>query len=137
MPRFARLAACALAALLVSSAAIPQASAGQYLNIELWEVVISSYPQCTEESDSVQFENFGIVVSVTPVVKDRNARSEAMFVLLDDAILFNVGDSRQPLWEPISEREFRELVADLEDAGFDLTAEVVDEQGILALTLII
>src|SRR5690606_5539919 len=101
MSRPTRLASCALAVLLVSSAMAPQAPADQYY--DLWDLIGT---QPVPVRGPVHYENFGIVLRVTPVVKDRNARSEVMFVLLDDTILFNVGDSRKPCWEPISDREF-------------------------------
>jgi hypothetical protein len=136
MPRLARLATCALAVLVLSSTAISPVSAD---DCNLWDLIGTDAVGATytSPSDPVHYENVGVVLSVRPVVDSRSASPDLVFILLDDAILYNTGTSREPRWEEISEREFRKLVVAIEDAGFDLTAEIVDEEVILGVVLLL
>lgn len=134
MQRLARLAVCSLALLIVSATATSHASAGC---CDLWDLLGTDLVDVPRSSNSqqVEFKDFGIVLEVRPVVNSRAERPDFVFILLDDAIYFDDGASGDPRWEQISEREFRQLIADLEDAGFDLTAEIVEAELLLGVVL--
>ena len=134
MQRLARLAVCSLALLIVSAAATSHANAGC---CDLWDLLGTDLVDVPRSSNSqqVEFKDFGIVLEVRPVVNSRAKRPDFVFILLDDAIYFDDGAGRDPRWEQISEREFRKLIADVEDAGFDLTAEIVEAELLLGVVL--
>ena len=134
MQRLARLAVCTLAVLFVSSTAALQVRAD---DCNLWDLVGAAVvsPTTSSNSQQVEFKEFGIVLEVRPVVNSRSTSPEFVFILLDDSIFFDDGASRDPRWEQISERKFRKLIADVEDAGFDLTAHIVEEEILLGVVL--
>ncbi|MCA9078082.1 MAG: hypothetical protein KDA93_23835 [Planctomycetaceae bacterium] len=95
---------------------------------DIWDLLGSGV---AGNQSSVEFKEFGIVLSVTPTVSESKERAEPLFVLFSDETWFNFGTERNPRWEPISEDEFQLLIAALEKQDFGLIADVYEDGALI------
>lgn len=125
MQKITRYAVSAIALLLAFTTVTPAAHAEH--DEDIWDF-LGSDVQSRDDEDI--WDLFG------PDVILRGPTSPA-FVLDRDNIFLNVGTDREPRWEQITEREFWQLIDELEDAGFELVAkELPDEEFIVAVFII-
>lgn len=142
MTRFIRCSACALTLLIVAATFVPEVHAGgediwdllgtdvvnptssRGVDDDIWDLLGSGV---AGSQSTVEFQDVGIVLSVTPTVSDSKERTQSLFVLFPDETWFNAGTDRNPRWEPISEDEFQLLFEGLEKHDYGLIAELYEE----------
>ncbi|MCA9109529.1 MAG: hypothetical protein KDA52_06255 [Planctomycetaceae bacterium] len=91
---------------------------------DIWDLMGSGV---AGSQSTVEFQDIGIVLSVTPTVTDSKERAQPLFVLFPDETWFNIGTAHTPRWEPISKDEFQLLFEQLEKQDDCLIAELYEE----------